>query len=338
MHFLLGNLTLIHSTPRSIVFAPNRIELLKSLLEEMTEPSPVPYAQLVDEIQTVYLKRHINTRIKMRQALREFGDLLPEPKSTLDISPQLVERFASRPGRASTSNGLLGRLRIALKYGEDMGYLKPGTVAKSKFHISDRDPIRSKHHSMDSVAKVLAYLESKAEDWQGERLLAFARILAYCGLRPGEALRLESADLKDGFLFVRPHGHDLKTSASQAPVPVPRSVLPSLENWACRCGSQWMLPTFSRKKPWTNGPTHYRAGTILKKAAEEIGVEGFTPYSLRHSLATHLMGYQGLTPSQVKMILRHSNQYAQKFYIHADLANLKRAVEGFDYARALPSP
>jgi integrase len=80
---------------------------------------------------------------------------------------------------------------------------------------------------------------------------------------------------------------------------------------------------------------------MLRQAAAEAGVPGMTPRSLRHSLATHLAGWWGLSSRQVRLVLRHTTEFTQAYYVHPDLANLRESMAGFDYQAAsspLPSP
>jgi integrase len=190
------------------------------------------------------------------------------------------------------------------------------------------------------VAAVLAHLERHAESWEGGRLHTLAAVLAYTGVRKMEALRLrvEDVDLVRGFVFVAPNGRPLKTPGSEAPVPCPAALLRILRDWIPRCGSEWLIPMKSRKGPWTNGTNGKRPTDLLRAAGLAAGVEGFTPLSLRHSLATHLAGFWGLKERQVQMVLRHTTSRTQRRYIHPDLANLAALVRGFEYGSDRPAP
>ena len=78
----------------------------------------------------------------------------------------------------------------------------------------------------------------------------------------------------------------------------------------------------------------------LRAAGQACGVGGLTPHSLRHSLATHLAGWWGLSDRQVMMVLRHAPQtkafrpVATERYLHPDLVNLVGMVKGFDFTGA----
>jgi integrase len=198
--------------------------------------------------------------------------------------------------------------------------------------------LRRKHHPRADVVKVLDYLKGRSQTWEGGRLYVLASIYAYTGIRKSEALmlRVEDVDLKRGFLFVLPNGQELKTEGSSAPVPCPRALVAILRGWIGRCGSEWLIPNKGRLKPWKGGRDGKRPTDRMVSAGEAVGVEGFTPLSLRHSLATHFASFWGLSDKQIQMILRHTTVLTQRIYIHPDLINLGELVRDFDFAATPP--
>jgi integrase len=313
--------------------SPADVQAVLAALLASTKPNAVSLSQWRNEVLCAYQKHHGNTRTKMRTVLREIITLAGEDATTAELTPALVDRFACRIGRASSVNGLLASLRCALKIAADRNYVRPELLAKCKFRIRDRDAPRMKHHSRESIARVLDHLRAGATTWLGKRLFTFATILAYTGLRPGEAkrLRVEDIRLDRGFLFVKPNGVALKTPGSEAPVPIPDTLAAVLRDWIPICRSEWLIPKMKGDGPWTGGSHGNRAGDILREEAASIGVAGFTPYSLRHSLATHLTGTWGLSRSQIRMILRHTSERTQDYYVHADLVTLRELVRDVAY-------
>ena len=327
------------SLPAGLSSRPDLGEFLEAFLASL-RPNYVPILQWRNEVLLAYESHHVNTRIKMRTALREisrFADELAggEVATTELLNPALVDRFASRPGRACSTNGLLASLRCALKIAATRGYVAKDLLTQCRFHVRDRDVYRARHHSQEVIARVLDHLRASAVDFPGRRLLAFASILAYCGLRAGEAkrVRVEDVDLARGFIFVRPNGVRLKTMGAEAPVPMPEVLRDVIRDWLPECKSEWLVPTHRRDKPWAQGSNGKRPGDALRDSAAAIGVEGFTPLSLRHSLATHLVGAHGLSRAQVKLILRHTTERTGGYYVHPDLVNLRETVRDFDFSR-----
>ena len=323
------------SDPRCIIETPDVLALI-SAFSRRFQPNFAFLNRWRDEVLLAYGHHHINTRIKMRTALREVIALAGDGEvgTTELLTPALVDRFAARPGRASSTNGLLGSLRCAFKIASTRGYVGPELVPACRFHVLDRDARRGKHHSRESIARALEYLSLRSSDWSSRRLFVVAAVLAYCGLRSSEAKRLRVADvdLVNGFVFVHPNGGRLKTAGAEAPVPMPDALAAILREWIPDCGSEWLLPTKGRDKPWVSGGSHHRAGDQLRDVAAAIGVSGFTPISLRRSLATHLIGSHGLTRGQLRLVLRHTSERTQDYYVQRDLDTLRDLVRSFTFA------
>ena len=69
----------------------------------------------------------------------------------------------------------------------------------------------------------------------------------------------------------------------------------------------------------------------MKAVAAQVGVIGFGPLVLRHSMATHLITSWGGSAGLVKRILRHTTEQTQQWYVHSDLPGLKEAVKNVEF-------
>ena len=69
----------------------------------------------------------------------------------------------------------------------------------------------------------------------------------------------------------------------------------------------------------------------MKAVAAQVGVIGFGPLVLRHSMATHLMTAWGGSAGLVKRVLRHTTEQTQKWYVHDDLPGLKEAFKNVEF-------
>lgn len=316
-------------------FSPTSISQLLELLA--VAEHPIPLEQWRNHVLAHYKSHARSTRLRMRQALREAIGLAGPDATTTALTTELVDRFALREGRAATTNGLLSALRAACRIAARKKWVSRTRLEDAKWRVPEDAP-RIKHHSRAAIARVLAALKGDTGSWAGHRLYALACVLAYTGLRKMEALRLrvEDVDLVRGFVHVRPNGSALKTAASEAPVPLCRALVSVLRAWLPSCGSDWVFPTKSRRGPWTGGSTGRRACDRLKAAGQACGVEGFTPHSLRHSLATHLATHWRLGAKQIRMMLRHSNDRTQLRYIHPELEDLRAMVVDFDFGAQAP--
>lgn len=305
-------------------------------------PAAVPLVEWRARVLELYASKRPTTRGRMVQALRELLELAGPDATTADLTPGLLDRFTAasvQAGRRSeTTQGLLRAIRAACNLA-----VRWRLLAASPFEgwagWPDEDDARARHHSRDTIARVLAYLrERSVSSWEGHRLYALAATFAYTGLRRNEALKLrvEDLDLVAGIVHVRSsHRRRLKTRSSEAPVPVPRVLTAILSGWLPNCGGAWVFPGKKLRGPWIGGRGGKRPAELLRYAGESVGVEGFTPHSLRHSLATHLAGHWGLKDRQVQMVLRHAPQSSFRTvterYLHPDVVNLVELVRGVTY-------
>jgi integrase len=299
----------------------------------------VPLGQWQDAVLARCQGRSRSYRDRVGQAVRETLELAGPGATTAALGSDLIARLAARPGAASTTNGLLAAFRTACGLARERGWISTQALDRAVCRVRSGLQTRARHHSRETIARVLGSLRESRGTWEGGRLYALACTYAYTGVRLREGLRLELADLdlERGFLFVRP-GADLKTERSAAPVPCPRVLVGVLEEWVPRAGSRWVFPNLGRTGPWTGGTYGKRPTDRLVAAGQAMGVAGFTPLSLRHSLATHYTNYWGLSEKQLQQVLRHTTVLTQRHYVHADLVNLAELVRDFrfDAGRSRP--
>lgn len=326
---------------------------------------PIPFAAFRDEILALYAPpfRAKNTWLKLRQALRETGDLLPPDATTAELTPPLVSRFIlARPEGSSpnTTAGLLSSLRAACAYAEAQGYLHRSPFRFRKTWIRTAPQTKTRHHGREEIARVLELLRGEKDrrigwaGWRARRLYAMVATFAYTGIRKNEGLFLQvgDIDLAGRMLAIVPRERNrLKTERSAQPVPIPEPLAGILSEWlahrldapttaegvpdevAARPRGEacpWLFPNLRRSGPWVSGPSGQKPLDRVKAAGERAGVPGFTILSLRHSFATHAEHW-GLSPAMLQRILRHTTVQTQKHYRHADPANIREAARRIDY-------
>jgi integrase len=307
----------------------------------------VSYAQFAREVEEIYETRAPATLAKMRQVLREFGEV-PGVTRTSDLKPVTVARWiAAHPDRSrATAESLLGSFRAAVAVGMASGYLRASPFAVRVAIPDPSDGAEKVRHY--SIAQVEAMLETAGREaclsgaWKARRAEALLWTYAFAALRKREALylRWEDVDFARRVLRVRPareFGHRLKTSASAAPVPMAPPLAEVLRRWAARCGSGWLFPNVSRITPWTGGPPGYKPLCVVKALGDRAGVPGVTILGFRHSFATHAPRW-GLTREMVKGILRHTSLQTQDHYLHADVDDLVDAARKVGYRPPDPGP
>lgn len=327
-----------------------------SALYRGLEPSPIPWADFRREVEPIYQPPSVSraTAAKVRQVLNELDALALT--STADLTPALVARYiASRPANQSafTLHGMLGWVRTFCQYAETAGFIRVSPFRLRKLSKWVRLPslqTTPRHFSREQIRAVMTILASDVEQkrgwaqWKCRRDLIAVAIVSHVGCRKSEALRLQvqDVDVANRILYIRPHGVNLKTAASEAPIPIPEALVPYIQEWeAHRLDSPvghpvpldcpWFVPTTDRKAAWVSGSLKGRALSRLKAAAARAGVEGMTYLSLRHSWATHAE-YFGLGPSAIQRVLRHTSpEMARKHYRHADLPNLRQMTSGIHF-------
>lgn len=296
----------------------------------------IPFQKFVASILAVYSgPGHApRTAAKMRHVLDMIR--LLGVKTTADLTTELIARFVSERSEvvnASTVRGDLSYLSAACTYAVEEGWLERAPRFK-RVRPRATKPTTPMCHSVDDVGRVLEYLRSRAECWEGGRLHALAAVVAYTGLRRDEALYLRCEDVDSALSVLRIVARRrLKTLGSEASVPMPTELAMIMESWLPKTESVWLFPGVRRVGPWTGGKCGERAGDRLKQAGEACGVVGFTLASLRHTFATLARRRWGLSAIEVATILRHSNINTQRWYVHddPDPSAIVRAVSKVSY-------
>ncbi|SIO60098.1 Phage integrase family protein [Singulisphaera sp. GP187] len=302
------------------------------------------YSRFAAEVIEVYELKEPATLCKMRQALREVGEL-EGVKKTSDLKPVTIVRWLKQyPDRAlATQDSLLRSFRAACSIGIASGYLRSNPCDLINLDLEEYEEdedeeqeVKLRHHSIVAIRKILEQASAEVAQFPGEwkvaRLEALVYTYAFSALRKSEALQLKrkDVDLKEGLIHIKRRrirtGKKPKTRASIAAVPIPGELSPILERWLIECGSPWVFPGVRRIGPWTGGPPGHKPLDQIKALGERAGVDGLTILSFRHSFATHSRRW-GMSDATLKSILRHTTIRTQKHYLHADADNLRAAAE-----------
>lgn len=317
--------------------------------------TPMPWEQFRAEVLSLYgpRLRAVATRRAMEHALNILEQL--GVKSTADFTVPLIARLVeSRPvdQSAHTVKGLLRQVKVAISYAAKAGYVArdPFMVRPVKSWVRAAPPTGKKHLTRVEIKAILDLMAKDCEErqgwalWRSRRLYALTALIAYCGLRKTEALflRVEDIDLEARVIRIVDRAeHRTKTAGSAEPVVFPEALLPILTMWLehrtdappafFRTESSWVFPAIRTPTPWVSGGPGLNPLDRLKSVARRAGVEGVNFHALRRSIATHLE-LHGAGPAMIQRLLRHTNpQTTETWYRKADVANMRRAVEGFTY-------
>lgn len=166
------------------------------------------------------------------------------------------------------------------------------------------------------------------------------RILAACGLRPGEVLALRMEDfqgdqlrideaLKDGEKGSARIGRT-KTAESDSSVPLPKDLGREIAAWIatrpdCTNPRAFLFPN-RIKSPYT---VRNYLKRYLQPLARRVGIEDLTHQALRRTSSTHIQEYASVKELQAH--LRHTNpQTALKHYTKVIPESLHAAVAALD--------
>lgn len=298
--------------------------------------SPKTLRQLKDELSDLYAPplRAPATWYPIRQVLEEMDRA--GIRLVSELQPAGIARWIkAHPDRgAMTIKKLLGSLRAACSYAVQMRYLERSPFEFRREWVRTPKNHAPKHHSAESISRVLSLLESeRVLGWEEHRLFALTALYAYTGVRKMEALNSKVSDyhLDEGFFDLVAHRR-LKTSDSEQPIPLPSRLVAILREWLPKAESEWAFPNKGRTGPWTGGSPGRKPLDQIKIAGERAGVSGFTVLSLRHSWATHAESLWDLGEGVTKRVLRHTTTRTQLHYRHADLPNLRRRVADLSFA------
>lgn len=174
------------------------------------------------------------------------------------------------------------------------------------------------------------------------RFRTLLRLAYCCGLRLGDACRVQVGDIRPGHLHIRA-GKGNKDRL----VPLPAAMLQELRDfWRTHRNPKWLFPSPGHR--WREKPSlREQLNTVdaplgggsvqrclrLARAAAQLP-ETTTPHTLRHSYATHMLE-EGVNIRLISAYLGHSSLETTMIYLHLTAVNEASARAAI--ARLLPS-
>ena len=166
------------------------------------------------------------------------------------------------------------------------------------------------------------------------RFRTLLRLSYACGLRLGDARKVQVSDIRDGRIHIRA-GKGNKDRL----VPLPPAMLEELRAfWRTHRNPRWLFP--SPGKRWRERPALREqlssvdaplgSGSVqrcmrLARAAAQLP-ETTTPHTLRHSYATHMLE-EGVSIRLISAYLGHSSLETTLIYTHLTAVNEASARE-----------
>lgn len=235
-----------------------------------------------------------------------------QPLATLAANPELVQGFKADllnegVGEAAVRKAL-AVLSAVLSKGVEWGRIQSNPCATVRLPSGKR-----KHRVRPMPPEVVERLRALMPSERDRRLIS---VLAYAGLRPGEALALEGSDvtlkvvLIDKAVSLGEIG-DTKTKVDRT-VPLLAALREDLSP-----RDTGLLFGRSDGEPWKDHDYRNWRKRVFKPAVAKLGDEwaSFRPYDLRHSFASLLL-HEGRSLPSVARALGHSVAVLSNVYAH----------------------
>jgi len=306
------------------------------------------------------------TMAKVRQVLRDVGELLGPEGTTAGLTTDLVMRYMDHPSRVqNTKASLNSTLRAICTIAVDEGWLLRSPFKIRKGLVAREEPEGKQYLEEWEVAAIFELMEKEMEGktgwalWRAHRLFVACVLLAYTGARKREILelRIEHVHLDRGIIDMprRTGRRSLKTAKSAQPLPIPDRALPILARWievvkgplplVTGTGFHgrmrtlalskppdpgWLFPNCFGTGPWVGGSKGYTPLDRFKAVAKRAGVPNAKLKWYRHTFAT-LSEKWGIKELMLQRLLRHTTPVTQKCYRHPDEQNMRAAVRDIGF-------
>ena len=245
--------------------------------------------------------------------------ILPElgPLALREITPDVIARWQA--DRLSAGGGPVA-VRGALKL---LGSILQRAVEAQ--HI-ETNPVRAVRGApLPRKAEVRPLAPSEIERMRAAaspRDATLISVLAYAGLRPGEALALRWGDVRAKTLLVERAialgiEKDTKTGAHRT-VRLLAPLEADLRDWRMRTGrppQQALIFPARKGGPWSESTYRSWRRNTFRRTLRAAGIERARPYDLRHSFASLLL-HEGASVIKVARQLGHDARLTLQTYGH----------------------
>lgn len=169
---------------------------------------------------------------------------------------------------------------------------------------------------------VMKLIEQSAN--QGNRGPAFRNkviieVLAFCGLRLGELIELNTSDVRDGYIKVRSEKRE-----AERRVGLPVFLIADLRTYVTHYragGGEALFTTGGRRLSYS------AVRKMIKREGRRAGIEQMHPHALRHWCATRLVR-SGVNLRAVQVHLGHASVSTTQLYTHLSTEEAAREVTG----------
>jgi integrase len=240
------------------------------------------------------------------EALREyFGHDTPLSDIGREMIDGYVARELNRGLKGSSITRRLTVLRYALRYAHECGYIQRLPRIKKIGQTESRIGFLTR----EQVQQIVDTLVS----WEKMDYALFVLVLAYTGMRPGEALRLTVADVTEEYLSV----HGTKTGKART-IPIAQEIR-SVINHLVANAQGGKLFTFRYEQ-------FARYWELVREHLGKVDDPMWVPYILRHSFGSWLV-QKGADLRSIADLMGHATINQTMKYAKVAPANLRSAID-----------
>ncbi len=315
--------------------AENYISLILS--GEKPEKGSPTLGEMIDKYMdwSIHIKRKAATTIRRdQQRLSRFAEWMSRKQKITKIAKNDMREFqeyffANAPfvqkpyhRRQFNSNPQSNwekyrqNLHAFFKWCIDRNHLDTNPIDGQEFKFTLQERLPARIFTKEELDKIFDYFDN----FGSPQLSVFFRFLAYTGMRPGEAIRLEqkNIDLKNSVIKLT----KTKTKKIRSAM-ISKKLKPYLKN----------IPKGKYLFDSGNGGHLYTESwywRLLRRATDELRIPPARLYDFRHTFAASL-AQRGVPLATLSELMGHSDIKSTLIYIHFYPQHLKKAIDSLPY-------
>lgn len=281
-----------------------------------------------DYINYIYIEKKLskNTKEAYEKDLILFANFLNN-KSILSITTNDIKNYIKYLNDTSKKDKTIARKIVSIRTFFDY-LMKEKLISINPCEKIETPKIRKTLPKTLNEKEVLKLLSIKPKTAKEYRNKAMIELMYATGLRVSELVNLEINDVNLIDDYVRVYGKGKKERI----IPMADITVEIMDEYINVYRNSLLKGYLTDKvfiSSYGKGITRQGFFKIIKKQAKEVGIEkDFSPHTLRHSFATHLLE-NGADLRSIGEMLGHENIKTTQIYTH--LSNSKKRKDYEDY-------